>query len=222
MATSQEPTDPAYQPEKPEVDLTPHPLVTRLNPEGDPPPDLVMLVGFIGPSKKPDGIRLYLNLSFNTFIDIPVAGIVSTQSVDSEDENSPTRVWVRGDARLDVVQTVSQTIEASYLRGWIARNYLRSTMPFRGFMAAPPPTMECMAPDLGVSMYCLGMNTHLCPSWHGGNCGGGGGGGGGGSGVDTLVGSYCLPCYPSWPACRTDECERSINVPCGSHRAICG
>jgi hypothetical protein len=187
MATSKEPTDPAYQPEKPEVDLTPHPLVTRLNPEGDPPPNLVMLAGFIGPSKKPDGIRLYLDLSFNTFIDIPVAGIVSTQSVDSEDENSPTRVWVHGDARLDVVQNVSQTMEASYLRGWIARNYLRSTMPASGLMALrPPPTMgaECMAPD-----------TVLC--------------------------SYNLWCVPSYPICPSDPCERSINVRCSSHRAIC-
>src|SRR5262249_27932677 len=154
----------AHQPEKPVLDLTPHPLVTRLNPEGDPPPNLVMLVGFIGPSKKPNGIRLYLNLSFNAFVDIPVAGIVSAQSVDSKDENSPTCVWVRGDAKLDVVQTVSQTMEACYLWGQISRDYLKSTTPAREFMA----------PDAGVSMHCTAMNTQLCPSITGG-CEGGGG-----------------------------------------------
>src|SRR6185295_5795994 len=207
-------SEPAHRLPAPEPDLTPHPLVTRLNPEAEAPPDLVVLVGFIGPSKKPDRIRLYLNLSFNAFIDIPVAGIVSTQSVDREDENSPTRVWVRGEAKLEVVQAASQTIEASYLRGRIARDYLRATTPARGLVA----------PDPGVSMYCMAMNTRLCDSiFDDGGCGGlGAGGGFGGGGVYTLHGSLCLGCYPSYPACRTDECARSINVYCGSHRAVCG
>src|SRR5437660_1167770 len=98
MAVSKKPQDPA-EPSDPMVDLTAHPFVTRLNPEGDAPPDLVVLSGFIGPSKKPDWIRLYLSLSFTTFIDIPVAGIMSTQRVDGLDENSPTYVWVRAETR---------------------------------------------------------------------------------------------------------------------------
>lgn len=83
-----------------------------------------MLDGFIGPTKKPDRMRLYLNLSFDTFVDIPVSGIMSTLPIDASDENSPTRVWIRAETRLDVVQSMSRTIEASYLRGGIAATIL--------------------------------------------------------------------------------------------------
>ena len=83
-----------------------------------------MLDGFIGPTKKSDRMRLYLNLSFDTFVDIPVSGIMSTLPIDASDENSPTRVWIRAETRLDVVQSMSRTIEASYLRGGIAATIL--------------------------------------------------------------------------------------------------
>ena len=146
MAVSKKPPDPADPSEKPKVDLTAHRLVTHLNPEGDASSDLVVLIGFIGPSRKVDWTRLYLSLSFNTFIDIPSSGIISTQPVDGQDENSPTRVWVRGETRLDVVQTVSQTMEASYLRGGIAREYLTSTMPVGMLMVRDPnATINCLA-----------------------------------------------------------------------------
>jgi hypothetical protein len=94
-----------------------------------------VLDGFIGPSKKLDWIRLYLSLSFDTFVDIPVGGIISTQPVDATNENSPTRVWIRSETTLDVVQRVSQTMEASYLRGGIAREHLKSATPAGRSMA---------------------------------------------------------------------------------------
>jgi hypothetical protein len=120
------------------VDLSHHPLVERLYPEGDGVPDQVAVVGFLGPSKKANFIRLYLSLSFNRFIEIPVEAIVLTQPVDAQDENSPLRVFVRHDAKLDLVYTETQTVEASYLRGNIATNHLAgssSSAPLNGNLA---------------------------------------------------------------------------------------
>jgi len=185
MAATKKPkrsTDPS---EEPKVDLTPHPLVARLNPHGDPPPDLIVLDGFIGPSKKPDWMRLYLNSSFDTLVDIPVSGIVSTQPVDASDENSPTRVWIRAETRLDVVQSMSRTVEATYLRGGIVRQYLPRTA----------------AAGTVANVNDREANTNVCDSFF--VCGGDGGndpGGGGsisGPGCEyTFAGSLCLTCRP--------------------------
>ena len=145
-----------------------------------------MLDGFIGPTKKSDRMRLYLNLSFDTFVDIPVSGIMSTLPIDASDENSPTRVWIRAETRLDVVQSMSRTIEASYLRGGIARQYLT-----RSAAARRVANVNDLAPD-----------TNLCDSFYvcGGDGGGDGGGGQGsfyGGGCQyTFAGSLCIGCPP--------------------------
>lgn len=115
-----------------------------------------MLDGFIGPTKKSDRMRLYLNLSFDTFVDIPVSGIMSTLPIDASDENSPTRVWIRAETRLDVVQSMSRTIEASYLRGGIARQCLT-----RSAAARRVANVNDLAPD-AKSLALLGDDRLKC------------------------------------------------------------
>ncbi|MFC3326901.1 hypothetical protein [Mesorhizobium cantuariense] len=120
------PTDPG----KPsDVDLTMHPLVTRLNPDGDSPPSTLMLVGYLGPSKKSGRIRLYLDLTFTGYVEISTEAIVATHPVNKEDENSPTQVFILDDATLDLVHNVVQTVGANYLRGRIAEAHMAAAKP---------------------------------------------------------------------------------------------
>lgn len=83
-----------------------------------------MLVGYIGPSKGTDYVRLYVDLTFRNYYEIPAEGIVSTAPKDASDENSPTTVHVAGDTRLEKVSVTSQSVEARFLQGSISSGYL--------------------------------------------------------------------------------------------------
>lgn len=150
------------------VDLKEHPLVTQVNPEDNSPSNPVVLIGFIGPSKKTGQVRLYMSLSFDSYVDLPSAGIVATQPVDSQDENSPTRVWVRSDTKIDIVRSVAHTVEASFVRGWIARTHLPHSAPAERSMARGDPAMmdatweySCYTFDT-LCMSCT--KTWVCPA----------------------------------------------------------
>ncbi|WP_168880031.1 hypothetical protein [Rhizobium sp. P28RR-XV] len=132
MVSSKDRSRSKQQPNEGAVDLSHHPLVERLYQQGEGEADQVALVGFLGPSKKANFIRLYLSLSFDRFIEIPVGDIVLTQAVDAQDENSPSRLFVRRDAKLDLVYTETQTVEARYLRGRISTDYLTGSSSSSG------------------------------------------------------------------------------------------
>ena len=206
------------------VTLTPHPLVAKLHPEPDTPRDLVALIGYFGPSKKTDYIRLYPDLSFRSYYDIPTNGIIYTEPTDAKDENSPTRVLVLAATNLEMVQTTHQCIEASYLQGAIAGNYLAAaSLP----ALRPPATTDprqCPGCDAGRSValapqtrqgctqqeICLSIDSDCCFP-------GGGGGGPGGGG--TFFFSGCIGCVPkpSVPCVSrgcTDWCESTRPILC--------
>lgn len=110
-----------------EIDLKPHPLVQRLQPDIDDinvPPDVVSLIGYIGTSKKPDHIRLYRDLSFNNYYEIPTSGVASTAALNPDDENSPTVVNVYADTKVEVITISAQSVEARYLSGSISSGAL--------------------------------------------------------------------------------------------------
>ncbi|HEX4608137.1 MAG TPA: hypothetical protein VH092_08020, partial [Urbifossiella sp.] len=84
--------DPSPQPQKPS--LTTHPLVTKLLGTADSPPDLVTLVGYFGPSKNADSIRLYPTLDFRSYFEIPRSAVAATTAANPQDESGPTVVHV--------------------------------------------------------------------------------------------------------------------------------
>lgn len=105
------------------LNLETHPLVAKLGGEGDePPPSLVTLVGYLGPSRRPDSVRLYADLTFRTYYEVPRSGIKSSEA--GPDENSPTRLAVYSDTKIDIVQTSRQSVEAGYLSGAISGGFL--------------------------------------------------------------------------------------------------
>ncbi|MFL6257801.1 MAG: hypothetical protein ACJ74T_22570 [Pyrinomonadaceae bacterium] len=110
-----------------DVDLSPHRLVERDHSDPDEvkvPPEVVLLVGYIGPSKRNDYIRLYQDLTFRNYYEIPKLGVVSTAPLNPDDENSPTGVQVIADTKLDVITISVQSVEARLLSGTISSGYL--------------------------------------------------------------------------------------------------
>jgi hypothetical protein len=138
MAEPQKPTDPGKGARAP--DLGVHPLVARLNPDPDSPRDLAVVVGYIGPSKDRETVRIYTDLSFRSYVEAPREAVASTEPTDREDPDSPTRVYLEASAKVNVVQSSSQSVEASYLQGSIASQYLGG--------AAVPGTTAQLTPAL--------------------------------------------------------------------------
>jgi hypothetical protein len=102
-----------------DVDLTPHPLVTKLLPDLDHPHEAVVLVGYLGHSKTPDLIRLYPDLDFQTYIEIPKSAIINHSQVQSPSDVEPTKLVVDAKAPLEFVQCR----DASVLQGAIASRF---------------------------------------------------------------------------------------------------
>ena len=112
------------------VKVPPHPIVAKLKPSVDAPANMVSLMGYFGPSKRDGYMRLYADLSFSCYYEIPVDAIAYAQPTDREDENSLTRVLVPATTQLDVVTTNIQTVQAAYLQGSIVSQYLSIESPF--------------------------------------------------------------------------------------------
>jgi hypothetical protein len=105
------------QPAPPDVDLTPHPLVAKLisNP-ANPAPDTVTLEGYVGPSSREGYVRVYLDLTFKAYFEIPKNGILHADKADPSNESKPTKIVIDPATKLDLVHS----LEASYLKGKIA------------------------------------------------------------------------------------------------------
>jgi hypothetical protein len=102
-------------------------LVKKLMPPAGKPPNLVPLTGYIGPSQKADSVRLYSGLDFSSYYEIPKSAIAHTEQTDAEDESSPTTIYIDSGAQLDVVQTTTQSVGASFLGGSITNANLAAS-----------------------------------------------------------------------------------------------
>jgi len=100
-------------------DFSTHPLVKKLGGDSDNPPSLVALTGYFGPSKKADTVLLYQSLDFGSYVELPKAAIVATVPTDTENEDSPTVVYVKAGTPVNSTQTSTQPVE-SYVQGPIA------------------------------------------------------------------------------------------------------
>jgi hypothetical protein len=106
----------------PNVDLSPHPVVKALMDEHGKIPDCVALAGYLGPSDRPEYVRLYLDLTFKHYYEIPKKdAVLYREPYDKSEEARPTRIIVRAGAELKLVQvqTSEQTGAASFLHGTI-------------------------------------------------------------------------------------------------------
>jgi hypothetical protein len=159
--------DPSPQPQPQKPTLTTHPLVTKLLGDSDTPPDVVTLVGYFGPSKRANYIRLYPSLDFHSYFEIPRSAIVATTSADPKDESGPTVVHVTSGTKVDAVQTTTQPVEA-YLQGGITGGYLAGATPTAA--AVPATGSNCtictVCTQIGCPISaapCSGVQTQCCP-----------------------------------------------------------
>ena len=83
------------------------------------------LWGFLGPARE-DMYRLYTDVSFTKFYEIPQAAIVWVESGEAEDDLAPATVHLSEGTRLDVVETGAASAEGSYLDGAISAGYLQN------------------------------------------------------------------------------------------------
>jgi hypothetical protein len=105
------------EPTRPEVDLTPHPLVAKLiSNAATPTPDAVTLEGYLGPSSREGYVRVYLDLTFKAYLEIPKNGIIHADKADPSNESKPTTIVIDPTTKLDLVHS----LEASFLKGKIA------------------------------------------------------------------------------------------------------
>jgi hypothetical protein len=142
-------SEPNNNPSGPNPEIHTHPLVDKLHPDPDSPTDFVVLIGYPGPSREEGKLRLHLDLGFRSYIEIPRDGVILAEPTDREDENSPTRLFVRATATLEVVETSSVSGEAMYMQGAIASAYLAGAAWIGAAQTTPdatPATSYCIRP----------------------------------------------------------------------------
>jgi hypothetical protein len=106
-----------------EKDLSPHPLAPRLE-EVEPEADgLTTLRGFIGESRKGGRVRVYLDLSGTSYCEVAADDVVRTAPVDANDQHSPTTVWIKESAQVNLVQVSRLSGEASFIKGALRNRY---------------------------------------------------------------------------------------------------
>jgi hypothetical protein len=98
-------------------DLTPDALAPA---PGDAPPDTIPILGILGKSDLASNARLFLDVGFSTYYDIPVEGIVEREKVPAD--RSPLGVdssilFVRKDIQLVVHHVESRSVEQEFLAG---------------------------------------------------------------------------------------------------------
>ncbi len=99
-----------------DVDLTPHLLVKKLASDFNKPRQGIELIGYLGPSKADGSVRLYTDLTFHTYFEIPTNGIVHHHySDDPGQEAKPTHLVIEATTKIEFVQFM----EASFLQGKI-------------------------------------------------------------------------------------------------------
>jgi hypothetical protein len=101
----------------------PDDLAAELVPDPTKLPDLVVLRGHLGKSTQAGYSRLYLNLSFNEYVEVADEDVVANRS--SDNPLGFTVLWVKRDAKLLRATVCSAQEQAAFLRGGIAAGALR-------------------------------------------------------------------------------------------------
>jgi hypothetical protein len=103
-------------------------IIARLVPDPSDPPDVVVMVGFLGESPKPKFWRLYQTLDLKDYAEIAEEDIVYSQSLTTELQPlGGTVIWIKSGARLKYSQSESRLAEAEFMQGDITRNFLAGT-----------------------------------------------------------------------------------------------
>jgi len=125
--------------------LSTHPLVSRFLGDSPATGERVALMGYIGPSEKPNHVRLYLGLDFRAFHELHKNGIIETGQADPANPNGPTIVVISAKASHVLVKLPFPGSETTFLRGPIVAKHGAGAASAAGPEALP----EC---DLGTNV----------------------------------------------------------------------
>ena len=141
--------------------FAPDPIVRELNPGGDDMHGSVSLAGYVGPSRTSGNIRLYTDLSFNTYYELATTAVVSRSRVNKSDDDSPSVLRIRGDSRLQLVNVSSRTVEAGALDGTICREHFPTAA--RGAHGMTPGVQGFTSdPNVCTGLACYTISVAFC------------------------------------------------------------
>jgi hypothetical protein len=145
------------------LNLDPDRIVNELHPNPDSLESVVTLEGYLGPSSTQGNVRLYLDLTFNNYYEIPNAkdAIVGRTRKDPVDESSQTILRVRSQTRLQVVSISSKNVEAGYLSGAITSGFL-GTSQSQGALSAVGGLQGITDCSLCTGLVCLTVSLAFC------------------------------------------------------------
>jgi hypothetical protein len=109
-------------------------LVEQVVRDPDNPPKTVVLLGFLGASSKNGFVRIYPDLDFRTYYELPATAVLFAKQPDPSHEEEPTTIIIDATANVSSVRVV----EASFLAGTIASGYVSTTKGNAALWGGPP------------------------------------------------------------------------------------
>jgi len=110
--------------------LNPDPIVDRIVPDPSAPPDVRVLIGFLGRSNREGRWRLYGTPGFDDYLEFDEADVVHRHSFEEHgDRLGSSVVWIERKANVQRVRTVSREAQADFLHGAIAARAARRRLP---------------------------------------------------------------------------------------------
>lgn len=165
-----------------------HPLIAKLVKDPDNLPRLVGIPGYIGPSPEKNHVRIYNDLDFSSYTEVPKEAIQHVEPFDDTRENSATVALVSADAPVRFVRRNLRPDESRFLAGGLAATQLQGTAARSdattaccpatlqqteqcgggGEPGSPPPSVSCPPPSINCpppSVNCGDItDTCCCPS----------------------------------------------------------
>jgi hypothetical protein len=87
--------------------------------------NVTLLMGYIGKSDSPEVVRLYLDISFDSYLDIPKNGIVhSVATPESVLPFGGSYIWITKDTQISEVKVEATKEQAKFLQGRISKRYV--------------------------------------------------------------------------------------------------
>lgn len=111
-------------------------MARELIPRGNMQPGCSPLIGFIGPSGKDGHIRVYRDLTFRSFCEVPSNAVQDTVAIDPDDPDSPMSVLVPDATAIEIGDVTAHQAEAGFVAGNIVRGRLGDATADRPLAAA--------------------------------------------------------------------------------------
>lgn len=84
----------------------------------------MVLTGWLGKSTRDGRWRLYFTPQLDEYVEFKEEDVLRSQSLGSEQTEGPTTLWVERGASLEHTRTTSRQVQAEFLGGEVAANFL--------------------------------------------------------------------------------------------------